>query len=1067
MSLTLYLSDSHEKLINKLLQVLKDSPQDPFIEQKIIIQRQGISSFLKNELVKKKGIICNLDLPFLNTFVHNTLEECLEEPPDFDFFQPSRMCWEIYSILKDIQEDYEDIKQYIQGGQKTLKLFQLSEKVADVFDDYQIYRPNLLLKWKNCEEESDSWQAVVWRRLTEDRISIKKGFKNFIFQNLECSWERNYICVYGIPTMAPIYLSFFKKLSQYIDVYFFHISPFKEVSIPTLPNQDNKYQQPFLKNDIENNLNISFSNSLLEKLGSTNFEFTTLLFNISDSTKTYFSSRMLNNTLKEVQQSILSNNNTIDYTEDQSIQIHSTHSPHREVETLYNYILDIINKSSDITPGDISVIIPQIDEYIHHIEAIFERFRNTKKFLPYNIADQPPAGFDRLKNTLLKILNIDQSRFKASYIIDILENKVVRNKFEIEKDNLNLIKKWLEEAGIRWGLDSEYHSKYGEVDFEENSWQFGLKRMLLGYAFRNEDEDRFFKDILPYDEIEGEYAIILGNLVAFIEELKKTYYLIQEEHSLKKWQNIIIQVLNNFFSGNSEIQSYIIQLRHKIQSCFENLKHKKKYKLPIIKNFLKNNLIAENQGHGYFRGKVTIGSPQHMFGIPSKVTCILGLNEGEYPREDRTISFNKLGDTDWLADRSKQKEDQNMFLQSLMTTHKNLFLSYQGFDNRTNEEFPPSLIISDLIDFIMAPGQNHNQLDKKDNPFIIKHPLNSFNYKYFIEEENQLYSYFQNDYEAASALLKRKQSIDFWNSENSLPKWKPGSNFEVETNQFIKFYKNPVQYFAKNRLGINFKTNKKEIEDQEPLELDSLENYILQNYISNKIVKNKPKEEIYQTVKSKGQLPIKNRSRPFFESKYEQIKQGLKTSYVYNDNHFQPNKLLQNADYKQIKLEKDKIIIAGEIGPITNNILVYFQPSKFKGKHAVQMWIKHILLNNFYKELHTLGIMKNNKNEFQGYYLKPLQEQDSILVNLVKLFKQGMESPLPFFPNSSYQKLDNPNNRNYWDSNYRDNNEYDQYAELFFKSDLIETEEFEQLSKKIFSPFKYCLEKLEGNNKKK
>src|SRR6056297_2416450 len=107
MALILHFSNSMEKLItNDLIPLIEDAPRDPLIPERIVVQSQGISAYLKKELTSQRGIIGNLDLPFLNNFVNEILENNLADPPEIDYFQPEVMGWQIYSILEKIEGKY-------------------------------------------------------------------------------------------------------------------------------------------------------------------------------------------------------------------------------------------------------------------------------------------------------------------------------------------------------------------------------------------------------------------------------------------------------------------------------------------------------------------------------------------------------------------------------------------------------------------------------------------------------------------------------------------------------------------------------------------------------------------------------------------------------------------------------------------------------------------------------------------------------------------------------------------------------------------------------------------------
>ena len=103
-------------------------------------------------------------------------------------------------------------------------------------------------------------------------------------------------------------------------------------------------------------------------------------------------------------------------------------------------------------------------------------------------------------------------------MLALLESAPVREKFGIEEVDLELIRHWVEEVRIRWGEDEQQRAALGLPAWPENSWRHGLDRLLLGYAMAAHGE-KLFRDVLPFDDIEGGAADVLGNFVEFLERL--------------------------------------------------------------------------------------------------------------------------------------------------------------------------------------------------------------------------------------------------------------------------------------------------------------------------------------------------------------------------------------------------------------------------------------------------------------------------------------------------------------------------------------------------------------------
>ena len=89
--------------------------------------------------------------------------QCSDELPAENPFTPELLAWRIQRLLPGYlnRAGFESLKHYAADGRHGLKLAQLCYRVADVFDQYTIYRPEMILRWEQGEELH--WQAQLWR----------------------------------------------------------------------------------------------------------------------------------------------------------------------------------------------------------------------------------------------------------------------------------------------------------------------------------------------------------------------------------------------------------------------------------------------------------------------------------------------------------------------------------------------------------------------------------------------------------------------------------------------------------------------------------------------------------------------------------------------------------------------------------------------------------------------------------------------------------------------------------------------------------------------------------------
>lgn len=109
-------------------------------------------------------------------------------------------------------------------------------------------------------------------------------------------------------------------------------------------------------------------------------------------------------------------------------------------------------------------MVPDIDRYAPHIDAVFGQYRAS--FGGYNANARPddpaisPTRFPDqasrhrlpLMIALEKLLRLPELRLSVSDLLDLLEVPALRTRFGIDENDLPTLSRWIEGAGIRWGL---------------------------------------------------------------------------------------------------------------------------------------------------------------------------------------------------------------------------------------------------------------------------------------------------------------------------------------------------------------------------------------------------------------------------------------------------------------------------------------------------------------------------------------------------------------------------------------------------------------------------------------
>ena len=159
MPLQIFTSNRMENLVSALAQILKIPLAAPFKPEVIVVQSKGMQRWLAMELARKIGVWANCGYPFPNSVVWQLFCRAIPDLPDTSLLSPDVLTWKIMGLMPEFlgRDEFASLKHYLDGDKYGLKRFQLAEKIADTFDQYTLFRPEMLLRWE-AGEEAD-WQA--------------------------------------------------------------------------------------------------------------------------------------------------------------------------------------------------------------------------------------------------------------------------------------------------------------------------------------------------------------------------------------------------------------------------------------------------------------------------------------------------------------------------------------------------------------------------------------------------------------------------------------------------------------------------------------------------------------------------------------------------------------------------------------------------------------------------------------------------------------------------------------------------------------------------------------------
>ncbi|EQO20419.1 exodeoxyribonuclease V subunit gamma [Escherichia coli] len=1021
--------------------VERERLDDPFEPEMILVQSTGMAQWLQMTLSQKFGIAANIDFPLPASFIWDMFVRVLPEIPKESAFNKQSMSWKLMTLLPQLleREDFTLLRHYLTDDSDKRKLFQLSSKAADLFDQYLVYRPDWLAQWETGHlveglGEAQAWQAPLWKALVEytDELGQPRWHRANLYQRFIETLESATTCPPGLPSrvficgisaLPPVYLQALQALGKHIEIHLLFTNPcryywgdikdpaylaklltrqrrhsFEDRELPLFRDSENAGQ--LFNSDGEQDV----GNPLLASWGKLGRDYIYLLSDLESSQELdAFVDVTPDNLLHNIQSDILELENRavagVNIEEfsrsdnkrpldplDSSITFHVCHSPQREVEVLHDRLLAMLEEDPTLTPRDIIVMVADIDSYSPFIQAVFGS-APADRYLPYAISDRRARQSHPVLEAFISLLSLPDSRFVSEDVLALLDVPVLAARFDITEEGLRYLRQWVNESGIRWGIDDDNVRELELPATGQHTWRFGLTRMLLGYAMESAQGE--WQSVLPYDESSGLIAELVGHLASLLMQLNIWRRGLAQERPLEEWLPVCRDMLNAFFLPDAETEAAMTLIEQQWQAIISEglgAQYGDAVPLSLLRDELALRLDQERISQRFLAGPVNICTLMPMRSIPFKVVCLLGMNDGVYPRQLAPLGFDLMSQKPKRGDRSRRDDDRYLFLEALISAQQKLYISYIGRSIQDNSERFPSVLVQELIDYI---GQSHylpgdEALNCDESEARVKAHLTCHHTRMPFDPQNyqpgNLQSYAREWLPAASQAGKAHsefvQPLPF-----TLPETVP-----LETLQ--RFWEHPVRAFFQMRLQVNFRTEDSEIPDTEPFILEGLSRYQINQQLLNVLVEQDDAERLFRRFRAAGDLPYGAFGEIFWETQCQEMQQLADRVIACR----------QPGQSMEIDLACNGVQITGWLPQVQPDGLLRWRPSLLSVAQGMQLWLEHLV----YCASGGNGESRLFLRKDGEWRFPPLAAEQALhyLSQLIEGYREGMSAPLLVLPES-------------------------------------------------------------------
>lgn len=865
-----------ELLGEAVFEWLRRQPLAPLEEEIFLVQSNGVAEWLKMTLAETSGICAATRVELPGRFLWRSYRQMLgrDAVPALSRLDKLPLTWGLMRLLPELVDTpgFEPLAGFLQLGGMERRL-QLASALADLFDQYQVYRSDWLTAWADGLDvlprlagEVDNamplpadqrWQAALWRALQAPLTATERGgSRPQLHQRFVAAVQAGQapltplarrVILFGMTHVPMQTLQALAALSEHCQVVLAIPNPCRYHWADIIDGREllraERRRQPLRDGLDLAGLSLeqmhAHAHPLLASWGRQGRDFVRQLDAFDDvlqaqerfqlSKIDLFDEGPGDSLLTQVQAHIRDLTPLIEHprpalaADDRSIVFHIAHSAQREVEILHDQLLAMLAEpvaaGIPLSPREIVVMVPDIESFAPAIRSVFGQYARSadKRFIPYDIADLQERGNDPLLIALEWLLRLPQQRCRLSELQALLEVPAIAARFGLAPADLPRLSQWMEGAGIRWGLGLEQRADLGLAACgEQNSLVFGLRRILLGYGV---GEGEPFQGIQPYAEVGGLDAALAGSLADLAEALDAWWRLVAEAATPAVWAERGRRLLTDFFEPSAEAERLTLAAMQTglgawLEVC-ELAGFDETIELAVLREAWLDGLAAPTLNRRFKAGGVTFCSLMPMRAVPFEVVCLLGMNDGDYPRRASRSDFDLMGLAGLArpGDRSRRDDDRQLVLEALLSARRRLYISWSGRSARDNSEQPPSVLISQLRDYLQS-GWSADVL----KPLTTEHPLQPFSRRYFESGQVDLFTHAREwrDAHLDQPLAPETQAV----SASDAPQ-------QLNVAMLAAFLKNPVKTFFKQRLLVQFNSQELAAEDDEAFAVAGLSEYVI------------------------------------------------------------------------------------------------------------------------------------------------------------------------------------------------------------------------------------------------
>ena len=1037
--LRLTLSNRFEILLASLLDRLAGERCPPLTAQEVIIPSSALRRRVELACADHLGIGANLRFSYLGEWLWQQISRLIEidgESP----FSPTVLVWRIHEVFGDtgFTARHARLAAYLHDADPLMR-FELAQRVAQMMEAYVTYRPAWLAAWStgqraglpttaNESADDEAWQAALWRRLTGELGTPPEHPAAIFFREIERR-GRDAPALAGLPasaslfclhTLPPLYLDILRRLARWVDLKLFVLNPCREYWFEIVDRKGLGYlaQQGRLAYH-------ESGNALLAAWGGQTQAHVDLLLGDAAAVveeDSVFLPAAGDSLLAQLQNAILDRRELEPGSvplaaDDRSLEIHVCHSLTRELEVLHDQLLALFAAPDPPSLDQILVAVPDLPTAAPLIDAVFGTVPSNRR-IPYAITGLPARRDNPLARVLDQLLALCASRFTGSAVFALLLQPSVAARFALTSEDLDLIRDWMRDTRMCWGLDGRERRQRQLPESDRHSFADGLHRLFLAYALG--DQPTAGRSIIGGriggGNPEGSDALTLGRWWSFLDALAAQRDEWARAMDADGWQQSLSRALARFTLPDDAQLDDLRTVQAAISALHGNMSRggaRTPVPLAVIHEALRK-LLDEHGRGGVPSGVLSFSSLASLRALPYRVVCLLGLDDGVFPSNSRPLEFDLMALRPARGDRQARTDERNLFLDLVLAAGQRLYLSYSGRSVRDNSLLPPSVLLAELRDYAaLACAENPDDADSRQaarRRLTVEHPLQAFSPACFQVDADPRRRSFNADYcqaiaQARARVAQSSGARPEGSAETAAPPFfgrpldPPTAEWrQVSLDQLLRFFNNPCRALLVQRLNIALAAVEDELPDEEPFLPDYPARQALAARLLPAALAGSPADELLRLALAGNEFPAGPLGERMLADEVARLSSFAEQLRVRLG--AAPLPVVQTL--LDFRIGDEDWQLSGAFGDLRPAGLVRYRYDDRRASDYLAAWINHLFLCAAPPAgASACTVWHARDGSFHLRSCLPEQAR-AHLRDLLALYRRGLVEPLHFFPKSAW-----------------------------------------------------------------